>query len=386
VPRRLHSGAATAYSSIAAAYSSVAAAYSGVAAVVMAVVVTASLASAPGGQPPDFHPWIDTGNRAEVDAAYDAAFDRPAPPILWTGDHDACDAGDSSSELRRETLIRVAFYRAMAGVEATVVEDPEMSRQAQAAALMMSAEGELTHTPGADFSCFSPDGQQAAANSNLYLGRTGPRAIDGYIEDPGDRNIDVGHRHTILHPPTRTMGVGHVGGDPQSFPANALWVFDDNVFVDDFITREADRFVAWPPRGFVPHRLVYPRWSLALKEADFDQATVTMTRDGEPVALDVITRLSKDGEIPSSVIVWEPEVDNHEPKTDVIYTVTVSDVGLPSPESQPDRAVAEGPRRSFTYQVTVMGRRPVDYRSPAAVALERISQAALATVYPDLWP
>ena len=40
----------------------------------------------------------------------------------------------------------------------------------------------------------------------------------------------------------------------------------------------------------------------------------------------------------------------------------------------------------FTYEVTVMGARPVDYRSPAAVALDWISQAALATVDPGFRP
>ena len=271
-------------------------------------------------------PWLDTSDREAVTAAYRAMFARPVPELDWTGGLDGCRPGDSSADLRTETLLRIGFYRAMAGVPSEIVEDAEMSRRAQAAALMMSAEGELTHHPDLDFACYSADGGRAAANSNLYLGRTGPSAIDGYIEDPGLRNIDVGHRSTILHPPTRNMGIGHVAGADGRYPANALWVFDEDVFSDDYRTREADRFVAWPPRGFIPEPIVYPRWSFAVNEADFDRAEVTMTVDGRPVDLEVVARISKNGEIPSSIIVWEPDLSEFD-ENEVTYHVTVSNVG-----------------------------------------------------------
>lgn len=303
-------------------------------------------------------PWIDTADRDAVTAAYQAIFTRPVPDINWTGGHDGCRPGDSSDLLRSETLLRIGYYRAMAGVPSQVDENAEMSRQAQAAALMMSAQGELTHHPGTDFACYSNDGGRAAANSNLYLGRTGPSAIDGYIEDPGSGNIDVGHRSTILHPPTRFMGVGHVAGVDGRYPANALWVFDDEVFSDEYRIREADRFVAWPPRGFIPEPIVYPRWSFAIDEADFDRAEVSMTVEGRPVDLDIVARISKDGEIPSSVVVWEPDLsdrNNDDDGGDLTYRVTVSDVGLPG-DSTGDPA-ADGPARAgvdFSYEVTII--------------------------------
>ncbi len=298
----------------------------------------------PGFDQAGLVPWIDTSDRDTVVAAYNALFSRPVPGMDWTGGHDGCDPGDSSDRLRQETLLRVSYYRAMAGVPSQVTEDPEMSRQAQAAALMMSAQGELTHQPGNDFTCFSGPGVRAAANSNLYLGRTGPSAIDGYIEDPGDGNIDVGHRSTILHPPTRFMGVGHVAGTGDHHPSNVLWVFDDDVFADDYTMRENDRFVAWPPRGFVPAPVIYPRWSFAIDEADFDQARVSMSIDGEPVAVDVIARISKDGEIPSSVVVWEPDLPRAG-ESDMTFEVTVAGVGL---AGDPENLV------DFTYEVTVI--------------------------------
>jgi hypothetical protein len=305
-------------------------------------------------------PWIDTSDRDAVTTAYRAMFSRPVPEMDWTGGHDGCRPGDSSDRLRSETLLRISFYRAMAGVPSEVAEDADMSRRAQAAALMMSAEGELTHHPDTDFACYSPEGRRAAANSNLYLGRTGPSAIDGYVEDPGSGNIDVGHRSTILHPPTRFMGVGHVGGVDGRYPANALWVFDDEVFSDEYRMREVDRFVAWPPRGYVPAPIVYPRWSFAIDEADFEEAEVSMTTDGRSVAVDVIARISKDGEIPSSVIVWEPDLADHDGDGEVTYRVTVSGVGLREGRSAGDSALESNPGElahahdHFTYEVTII--------------------------------
>ncbi len=327
--------------------------------------------------------WLDTDDRGAVTAAYVDAFGTPTPELTWSGAHSRCEPGDSSDNLRRATLERVAFYRAMAGVPASVVEDPEHSQLAQAAALMMSAEGALTHHPEPDYACFSADGQLAAANSNLYLGRTGPQAIDGYIEDPGDRNRDVGHRSTILHPPTRTMGVGHVAAADDRHAANVLWVFDDRVFADDVRTREPDGFVAWPPRGYIPAPIVYPRWSFALAEADFDDARVTMEVDGRVIEPDVVTRQSKVGEVPSSIVVWEPDPDTIsslvlQPLTDgtvdeVTVSVTIRHVGLPRDGSWSSSEMT----LDFSYDVIVLAP-PESDGSPLDRALAPISRAALA--------
>lgn len=255
-------------------------------------------------------PWIDTSNRDAVAVAWTVEQRRSTPSMGWTGTYDACEAGDSSRELALATVARVNYYRAMAGVPASVRLNDDYSDKAQHAALTMSATGELSHAPDETFTCLDQTARDGAANSNLYLGRIGPEAIDGYIEDPGERNRDVGHRNTILHPPTSEMGVGHVAGGEGLYAANALWVFDDDVFADNPPVREPDGFVAWPPRGYVPSELVHPRWSFGLAGADFDDAVVTMTipgpDGGRAVELEVVTRHSLPGYVPSPIIVWEP--------------------------------------------------------------------------------
>ena len=258
-------------------------------------------------------PWIDTSNRAAVAVAWAVERDRSTPEMDWSGSYDRCEAGGASRDLALATVGRVNFYRAMAGVPASVRLNDDYSEKAQHAALTMSATGRLSHAPDETFVCLDGTGREAAANSNLYLGRTGPSAIDGYIEDPGERNRDVGHRNTILHPPTTEMGVGHVAGREGSYPANALWVFDGNVFEANPSLREPDGFVAWPPRGYVPSDLVHPRWSFGLAGANFDQAAVSMTVEGRAVELDVVTRHSLTGYVPSPILVWEPRLDDADP-------------------------------------------------------------------------
>ena len=218
------------------------------------LLATIGMGNEAEGEPSDVSPWLDTADRSAVLSAYRHEFSAVVPTFEWHGDHEHCESGSTTVDFRRATLRRVNFYRAMAGVVAEVGEETAYSAKAQRAAMMMSAEGVLTHDPGSSFACFTTVGQEAAANSNLYLGRNGPSAVDGYIRDPGDRNVDVGHRTTILHPPTRSMGVGDVAASALGSSANALWVFDDRVFDEESASlrpemRERERFVAWPPRG-----------------------------------------------------------------------------------------------------------------------------------------
>ncbi len=365
------------------------------------------LYSAPDG--PAIRPWINTDDRAAVIEAFTHWYGAPQPEVAWTGAYQGCSPGDSSDLLREATIDRVNFFRAMAGVPAAVQEDPGFSELAQAGALMMSAEGKLSHYPDHDYQCFTSDGELAAANSNLYLGRTGPWAVDGYIEDPGDKNVDVGHRITILHPPTTRMGVGHVAGDESRYPANVLWVFDDDVFDKTTNVREQSGFVAWPPRGYVPGELVYPRWSFSLSEADLSAAELTMTANGEPIPYSIVARLSKEGEVPSSVLVWEPSQSVMQATEDITYTVSISGVGVPlssgvdlaalalvdqrEPSDRlerfrrenPDREQADSANQSyetmtFSYEVTVLASSEGGLRSAVMAALEPASDRARSVV------
>ncbi|MCB1921024.1 MAG: DUF4214 domain-containing protein [Candidatus Competibacteraceae bacterium] len=259
----------------------------------------------------------------------------------WNGDITTCQAGTTSSEHQAATLRRVNWYRAMAGVPANIVFDSEFSRKAQQAALMMSANNRLSHTPPSSWTCYTADGAEAAGKANLYLGNAGSDAINGYLQDAGSSNYPIGHRRWILYPQTQFMGTGDVVPINGAARANALWVFDNNMWGPRPSVR--DDFIAWPPQGYTPYPTVYPRWSFSYPSADFSGASVTMTKGGSSINVKQESYVTGYGE---NTLVWIPAPYSDgqswaQPTADETYQVTVSSVLINSQV------------RSFNYTVTV---------------------------------
>ncbi len=284
---------------------------------------------------------LNMQDRAAVQAFYAAEYSPAAPDYGWTGDVATCNAGDTSAAFKAAMLRRVNFYRAMAGIPANVTFTDAFNRKAQQAALMMAAEGSLSHSPPETWACYTAEGREAAENSNLHMAipSSGVRAIDSYIKDSGAGNDAVGHRRWILFPQTLTMGTGDVPSTARSWGANALWVFGET----SRIRTARDEFVAWPPPGFVPYQIVYPRWSFSYPRANFANATVSMQQNGQPVELRQERVQNGFGE---HTIVWIPlglsdRASWPKPDADTTYTVTISNV------------VIGGQARNFTYTVTV---------------------------------
>ena len=217
--------------------------------------------------------FIDTDDLAAVKRAWTQAQERPRHRMDWTGSTSSCRAGDTSMEFKLDVLTRVQWFRAMAGVSPAIRLNLETSRLAQEAALVMAAAGDLSHEPDGSWPCYSEDSYTGASHSNLFLGVFGVDAIDGYIEDPGSDNIEVGHRRWILDPTLSSIGTG------DTRRSNALFVINDEIN-EDAPVREPDGFVMWPPRGHVPRAQIYERWSVSHASADFSGATVTVFHDG----------------------------------------------------------------------------------------------------------
>ncbi len=232
--------------------------------------VTSSTAVTPVDSLP---PFLDTSDKAAVEAAWASARSRPRHRMNWTGSVSSCRAGTTAEAFKLDVLTRVNWFRAMAGVPAQVELDAESSHLAQEAALVMAAAGDLSHDPDSSWPCYSTDALIGAGHSNLFLGVFGVDSIDGYIEDPGEDNLPVGHRRWILDPTLTRIGTG----DTRN--SNALFVIQDEFDVDA-PTREQDGFVMWPPRGHVPRSQIYPRWSVSHRSADFSSATVVVTHAG----------------------------------------------------------------------------------------------------------
>jgi uncharacterized protein YkwD len=259
----------------------------------------------------------------------------------WTGNKNNCTPGTTSQAFRDAVLRRVNYFRVMAGVPAVKSLNTDYNSKAQAAALMMSANNTLDHTPPSNWTCYSNDGSVGAGKSNLALGATGPGAISLYIRDPGSSNTAVGHRRWILYPQTQYMGTGDIPSTAGS-ASNALYVFDTHLSDPRPTTRE--RFVAWPPAGYVPYQVVYPRWSFSYPGASFSQTMVTLSVNGSPVGVTIYApSYNTYGE---NTLVWNIDGMTDwsawpKPGADTVYTVALYNVSI------------GGILQNFTYTVTI---------------------------------
>jgi len=269
---------------------------------------------------------LDLEIRAESKSFYQSEYliNNP-PPINWTGSHENCDPGDVNPTFQREVLRRVNYFRTMAGVP-TVTFSEESSKYAQAAALVMSVNDTLNHFPPETFTCYSSEAYVGASSSNLHIGRYGWDAVTGLMKDHGDNNYRVGHRRWILYPQTQIMGTGNIPDTLTYRSSSALRVFDDHIWEARPETR--DGFVAWPPPGYVPYPVVFPRWSFSYPNANFDNAMVVVLEGGNSLPVFQETVYYGPGE---PTIVWlisgmDSYDDWPRPTHDTTYNIQINNV------------------------------------------------------------
>lgn len=291
----------------------------------------------------------DVSTRAAALALFNAEYRSPSAAALieWTGQPaPTCMIGATSVAFRAATLQRINYFRAAAGLGPVSLSE-EYSLKAQAAALMVQANPtKLSHKmyPPEQWRCHTTAGQDAGATSNLAQGSNGPDAIDGYMFDYGEGNKDAGHRRWLLYPQTQRMGTGDTATIFWGVPypeTNVLWVMDDQINAPDPAVR--DGFVAWPPQGFAPYQVVFPRWSFSVADANFAAATVSVTSGGQPVQVEVESRSANYG---NPTLVWRmaglgASVSWPKPSADTPYQVTITGVQV------------GGESRSYSYSVTV---------------------------------
>lgn len=270
--------------------------------------------------------WYDTQDRAAIRDAYNNIL-VPSDNIAmgWTGSLTGCVAGDTSSAWKAAVLARIQWFRGMAGVPTGIALSTTKNQNSQKAALIMSANGQLSHSPPSNWTCYTPEGANAAGNSNICAlwgyGNSDPGCVAGYVRDNGSNNQAVGHRRWLLHPNSTVMGTGDVSESQGKPRANALWVFGD-MLPSRPETRES--YVAWPPRGYIPYQAVPARWSFSLPGVNFSSTTITMTRGGTNITL---TKLPISDGYGENTVVWEPQISLSNPGADTTYDVTISGAG-----------------------------------------------------------
>jgi len=199
---------------------------------------------------------INTRSVSAVNAAYWSQYANVQTLSTgWTGSILGCLPGVSSAMSNAATVTAMNYVRSLAGL-APVTQSASLSYGAQRAALMMSANGALSHDPSTSWRCYSSAGAAAAGRSNLALSYPSIQSgqiVDLYMDDPGSTNFAVGHRRWMLNPFVTQVGTG------STDTANALTVIGPTSY-----SRPNPRYVGWPTAGYFPNALEpNGRWSLS---------------------------------------------------------------------------------------------------------------------------
>ncbi len=290
--------------------------------------------------------------RAQVALLYTTQYEPGAAAVLnWTGSLAGCVVGTTNIEHQQAVITRINYYRTLVDLPGVTLLGGVTVGQVQAAALMMTANNQLSHTPPISWVCYSADGAAGAGASNIAIGRNGVGAIDLYMDDSGPSNSAVGHRRWILHPPRAGMSTGDTTGNTANRPANALYVFGPTA------ARPATpNGIAWPPAGFVPYQnlpAMSNRWSLSFPGADFSNATVTMSGPGGAIAVSREPLASGFGD--NTLVFLPAGISYGKPTADTTYSITVGNLA------------GTGVPPSIQYTVTVID--PAGAPAPAATAI-----------------
>lgn len=215
-----------------------------------------------------------------------------------------CYEGALTNDEKEYVLEYVNFIRYLHNLK-PVFYDYGGDAAAQKAALIQVANGQLSHTPPSNWSCYSQEGFIGSENSNLHLqwGMGQGSEIDsrssivGWMIDKNSQNAQdrCGHRRAIINPFVTSISFGRVDGQgPAGWTMAAALKYMDNVNGD--ISDKPIEFVAYPYQNYPPN-LVDKSWYLSFSpyydmnhnfgntNIVYDNTTVEMTDDnGNPIS------------------------------------------------------------------------------------------------------
>lgn len=258
--------------------------------------------------------------------------------LKWTGDADNCDAGTISKLADEKLIQRLNYVRRLAGVPDQCVLRDEWNNKCQAAALMMTANGSLSHNPPKTWKCFTDDGFTGASRSNLSLGASG---VDGFMLQLHDEGINsAGHRRWILNPYRKVFGHGSTND------AMALWALGGvNADYPEALTKKYEtQFVAWPPEGYVPMNMLTSLWTFSLENCNFDKVEVEMKKGNKTIGCEIFEQEFGYGQ---NTLVWTPAEIGYYDGTEMVFTVNIRHVGIYDPFVENYYVY-----KDFTYTVT----------------------------------
>lgn len=135
-------------------------------------------------------------------------------------DLSACEVGALTETTRQQMLVLLNRLRGLHGLM-PLAYAPTLQSQADAAALVMAANGAVSHVPATDWRCLSPLARQGARASLLYGGAHSARPIEqsgedivaSWLLDTDNVEADsLGHRRWLLDPFLREVAFAWVSG------------------------------------------------------------------------------------------------------------------------------------------------------------------------------
>jgi len=229
----------------------------------------------------------ETGKKEAIQLYRDMYAGTRIEEIPWNGSVKACDPGKLSENILEKAEKRINYFRYATGLN-PIRLSADFNTKAQHAALMMTANGQISHRPTENWKCFTQTGFEGAMNSNLGIAdfENFPEIsfVTGFILDYGPINHSLGHRKWLLNSRTETMGYGATGRHEI--------IYVTGVRTD--AQPEVPEFIAYPPAGYFPYSLIFEKWSFAIpngKETDFKNARVEMLDGmGKKLATKILSR------------------------------------------------------------------------------------------------
>lgn len=185
------------------------------------VAVAPAAAPSPGPTPaPSPTPAATPTPVAPPPAASPPADWAAAAAALFTTQPDVsdCRPGVLAQSVRDDVLARMNAIRALHRLPPVIYSAAD-DEQATQAALMMAANGQLSHTPPASWTCHSATGATGAGTSNLYGGLISPwltyytedMYLAGWLTETSNLVANnVGHRRWMLDPFLGKIAYGRV--------------------------------------------------------------------------------------------------------------------------------------------------------------------------------
>jgi len=204
-----------------------------------------------------------------------------APPGTWNGDVGSCDAGEYLNGGKASSTTLVNLFRWLADLPPVPLNEAN-SAKAQECALMMHANGTLSHSPPMSWQCYSADGASAAGKSNI-AGTAAVASVPLYMLDPGNPTT-IGHRRWILSNSLGSVGIGSTSS------YSCMWVIGGG-------GQGTNQWTAWPAPGPFPiqAKVDSTGWTVQSDSIPLANATVKVTSGGMDRPMQVTQLLSNYG-------------------------------------------------------------------------------------------